>query len=146
MATLADLYAEIDAHPLTVERTEGDNFTTYIFNRIIYVVDQIENEAVEINIVIHIKDPGPGEEAYYRPKPPYLKSTTFRDRLVTEIATFQAGTPALEEYDFVFVSEEFNYGIIKVYWDNAGSTEQRHYFLWEDGASDIQFRQITNYT
>ncbi len=145
MATLTELYTEIDNHSLTVERIVGEDYGSYLFVRVIYIADQAENEAREISVVIHIKDRGGAEEAFYRPKPEYLKSTNFKDTLTIAIETFKLANVQLEEYEFLSVNEVDKFAIIKVYWENAGSTDIRYYFLWEDGASAIQFRQLTNY-
>ncbi|MHA2055253.1 MAG: hypothetical protein ACXAC2_00135 [Candidatus Kariarchaeaceae archaeon] len=149
MATLAELYTEIDTNPLTINRVTDQDQPTYTVERISYIIDTVENEARETSVVIHIKfrnNVGGTEVAYYRPKLQYLKSTTFKDLLTTEIATFQGSNPNLEEWEFVGTpSEAQRFGFIKVWWNNAGQTEIRYYFLWEDGGSVIQFRQITNF-
>lgn len=146
MATLSDLYNEIDTHPLTVSRNTDQDQPTYTVEQIVYISDIVENEARQIAITIHIKDrSGGGEAAYYRPKPEYLKVDAFKTTLITKIATYQGLNPDLEEYEFVFVDEINNWAIVKTYWKVTADTELRYYFLWEDGASAVQFRQITNY-
>lgn len=146
MATLSELLNEINTHPLTISLTEDNDSGTYIIYNLIYIIDTVENEAKSVSIIIHIKDrDGGGEAAYYRPKPNYLKADAFKTTLITKIATYQGSNPELEEYEFILVDETNNWAIVKAYWKVTADTEIRYYFLWEDGASAVQFRQITNW-
>jgi hypothetical protein len=144
MATLAELYTEIDTNPLTIYRITDQDQPTYTVERISYIIDTVENEARETSVVIHIKDRGGAEEAYYRPKLQYLKSTTFKDACIARIVTYQSANTEVEEYEFVGTPDEVNEkAFIKVWYNNAGNTEVKYYFLWKDGASAIQVREIT---
>lgn len=147
MVTLVDLYTEIDTNPLTISRVETDDIGSQVTLDIAYILDAVENEARDVSITVYIKDRGgAGEAAYYRRKPPYLRSTTFRDAIITAITTYQGANASLEEYEFIKLSETEKFAVMKVFWETAGDSEVRYYFVWEDGLSAIQIRRVTNYT
>jgi hypothetical protein len=149
MASLNDLLNEINTHPLTISLTPDNDYGTYIIYNLVYIDDVAENEARSVAIVIHIKfrdNVGGTEVAYYRPKPNYLKSTTFKDACIARIVTYKAANTEVEEYEFVVTPDEVEKkAFIKVWWNNAGTTEIQYYFLWEDDTTAIQVRPISNW-
>jgi hypothetical protein len=136
MATLQELYDEVDANADTIKRIVGDSTDTQVGVTILYKSGSV---GMSLRRWIFVKDKGLGtEKAYWDSgKPSYLTAAdSFPGDLATELTTYQTANPAFEKYSITETNATSKYAIVKA-WVKTSETQSivKNYIFWKQGAN-----------
>lgn len=141
-----ELLNEIRNHPKTikVEELPDEDFGFYLFVRVTYIVNETEKDADQMAICIIVDNrEETNETAYYKQKPTYLKSTTFKDQVEAAAATYQQNHPEFEYYSIENVDEAQEFAIVRAYVFDSGSniSEAKRFIVFKEDTT-LKIREL----
>jgi hypothetical protein len=141
--TLAEIIAEIEAHPLWVRTITDVPASDHQFLRVQYISDVDNNMVKDQAINIIIVDKGlPGEKAYYESKPPYMISDgQFRADVIATIDALPV-EQNIRFYDIISLDEDREKGIVNAYVFETPNLVEKKYGVYRKVDNSIDFIPI----
>jgi len=144
---LSELRADIETHPKTikVEDLPEEDHGFYLFWRITF--EKGEDEADQAAVCIIVDKRGEAEErAWFKGKPPYMRSTEFRDIIQDALDTYMVNNSEIEYAKIVSIDEGNKVAFIEAYtYDSVEEVlSQIRYIIWEKADSSLGFRRIVS--
>ena len=120
--TLAQLYAEVDAHQDTLSRVVGEDRAYMVKVTITYKTGPTASQSLSKWIMVKDRDK-PAEAAYWEgSKPAYLTAAdSFPDLLAAQLAAYKAAHPEFEIYEVIDTRNTEKWATVRAYVYDAGS-------------------------
>lgn len=141
---LQELIAEIEGHAETIKVVQTEDYESAVILLVTYMMDSENNIVQQNSFAILIEDRGLGTETVYfkGETPPYMRTQSFQEEVVTKILAYQATHPEFEHYELGVVNPKTETAVIRAYIYDSGAdtSKMTSYLIIKD--TPWKFREI----